>query len=144
MLETGVLTRAAQAVEAKGQNVFQLRATREWRDIGTLGCDFTEVAPQVDGDAYEPETARASWLEGANRARALIATGLLLVVFSGPLSTLLVPKFQMGDMQGWDPAAAKDLAEMLRLLGVLVFVAGLVERLILGITTAFTANSGSR
>ena len=61
----------------------------------------------------------------------LLCGGLILVCFANPLGQLLVPKEYAGTSVGWNPDDVREIAFVLRILGVMVFAAGLVERLIL-------------
>jgi hypothetical protein len=58
----------------------------------------------------------------------LFCLGLVLILFQGVIAGLLATK-SAGEATFIDAALAHDIASNVRLLGVLSFVAGLVERL---------------
>jgi hypothetical protein len=61
----------------------------------------------------------------------LLSVGVGLVCFAIPLGQVLVPKEYAGTSVGWSPDDVREIALVLRILGVMAFAAGLVERLIL-------------
>lgn len=65
---------------------------------------------------------------------ALLIGGVLLVCFASSLGQWFVPKHQYapGNFQ-WSPDDAREIAFVIRILGVMAFAAGLVERLVVSI-----------
>jgi hypothetical protein len=131
LITAGTLSGAAQVLEASGQSLFQLRASREWNEAHTL----VGVSPPEDPTATAPPAASA--LSAAERQRRLmywlLGTGVALVVLAEPIAKLLVPGFRVGDSWGWDAQQLAEWASLVRLLGLMSFAAGLVERLALAI-----------
>ena len=79
-----------------------------------------------------PEEQRRLWHRGI--AFGLLALGALLVLFSNSLGYELVPKTSYGQGSfSWSPDDAKALAVNVRIIGGMVFAAGLAERLVGGI-----------
>lgn len=75
----------------------------------------------------------------------LLAGGVLLVCFALPLSLFLVPKTEMGPgAYQWNPDTAREIAVVLRTLGILAFIAGLFERLLVKITALLMTNGNQR
>ena len=69
--------------------------------------------------------------------RLLLVVGLFLVLFSGQLAHGFVPKEQVGmNTLQWNGDQERDIVVVVRILGVMIFASGLIERLALAITHA--------
>lgn len=125
-LRAGAIGPAAQVLEATGQTLGQLRASHAWQEVQALVGALPEEVPT----AVNPVGSKDHAESRRRPVAALLVSGILLVWFAGPISELLVPKFAIGGMAAWDPDTARDLALGTRVVGVLLFVAGLVERVL--------------
>ncbi len=131
-VRSGLIAPTAQALEATGQTLGQLRASQEWQAVAALVGNLSQEVPTAaNASTFGVATPKT---EAENRRRwvvALLISGILLVWFAGPISEFFVPKFALGSMTAWDPDTVRDLALGTRTVGLMVFIAGLVERVLM-------------
>ena len=132
MLSRGLLTGTAQALLATGQTLFQLRASEEWGAVGALP-DVTPTDETEAGDAAYLFLAAQLLSREERLMYWLLGGGVALVILAGLIARLVTPGFSAGGGWGWDTQQLADTTSVVRLLGVLSFAAGLVERLALAI-----------
>lgn len=146
-LWSGQMGPDAMAVLSTGQSLGQLRAARDWKGVEAVMADYPaegpESAPEAIPPADAPPVATAAPRTAEENHRILMwllfVISLVLLLFGDALAGALVSMFVPGlSVNGITVRLGEPdlrLALSFRIVGVLLFLAGLVERVLLALVT---------